>query len=106
MPGITYVEKNGKKHEFELPEGISVMQGAVSKGVPGIDGDCGGECACGTCHVYVDNAWLDKLDAIGDAEASMLSFADGAQPNSRLSCQIKMSSMLDGLIVGLPEGQH
>lgn len=106
MPGITYVEQNGKKHEIELPEGVSVMQGAVSNGVPGIDGDCGGECACGTCHVYVDNSWLGKLDAIGEAEASMLSFADGAQPNSRLCCQIKMSNELDGLVVGLPEGQH
>ena len=63
MPKITYVEQNGKRHEVEMPDGVSVMQGAVSNGVPGIDGDCGGECACGTCHVYVDNAWLDKLDA-------------------------------------------
>ena len=84
MPRIIYVEQNGTKHEFELPEGSSVMQGAVSNGVPGIDGDCGGECACGTCHVYVDQAWLDSLEAVSDAEASMLSFADGAQPNSRL----------------------
>ena len=106
MPKITYVEQNGKKHEIELPEGISAMQGAVSNNIPGIDGDCGGECACGTCHVYVDTSWLDKLDAIGDAEASMLSFADATQPNSRLACQIKMSGELDGLIVGLPEGQH
>ena len=106
MPRITYAEKNGTRHEIELPEGISVMQGALNNSVPGIDGDCGGECACGTCHVYVDNAWLDKLGAIGDAEASMLSFADAARPNSRLSCQIRMSSELDGLIVGLPEGQH
>jgi 2Fe-2S ferredoxin len=106
MPRITYVEQNGTKHEFELPDGTSAMQGAVSNGVPGIDGDCGGECACGTCHVYVDLAWLDRLDAVGEAEASMLSFADGAQPNSRLCCQIKMSSKLDGLVVALPEGQH
>jgi ferredoxin, 2Fe-2S len=106
MPHITYVEQNGTKHEIELSEGISVMQGAVSNSVPGIDGDCGGECACGTCHVYVDKAWLDSLDAVGEAEAGMLSFADGAQPNSRLSCQIKMSGKLDGLVVALPEGQH
>ncbi len=106
MPGITYIEHDGKKHEIEIPVGVSVMQAAVSNGVPGIDGDCGGECACGTCHVYVDDAWLGKLGSIDDAEASMLSFADGAQPNSRLACQIKMSSELDGLVVGLPEGQH
>jgi 2Fe-2S ferredoxin len=106
MSQVTYVEQNGTKHEIDLPEGISVMQGALDNGVPGIDGDCGGECACGTCHVYVDDAWLDKLEAIGEAEASILSFADAVQPNSRLSCQIKMSSGLAGLIVGLPEGQH
>jgi 2Fe-2S ferredoxin len=106
MPRITYVEQNGTKHEIDLQEGNSVMQGAVNNGIPGIDGDCGGECACGTCHVYVDSAWIDKLDPVNEAEASMLSFADGAQPNSRLSCQIKMSSELTGLIVGLPEGQH
>jgi 2Fe-2S ferredoxin len=106
MPRISYVEQNGTKHEIELQDGISVMQGAVDNGVPGIDGDCGGECACGTCHVYVDNAWLDRLGPISEAEASMLSFADAAQPNSRLCCQIKVSASLDGLVVGLPEGQH
>jgi len=82
------------------------MQGAVDHAVPGIDGDCGGECACGTCHVYIDSLWLDRLDAVGDAEASMLSFADAARPNSRLACQIRVSSELDGLVVGLPDGQH
>jgi 2Fe-2S ferredoxin len=106
MPRITYVEQNGRKHEIELPEGISVMQGAVSNNIPGIDGDCGGECACGTCHVYVDAPWRDRLDPICETEASMLSFADAAQPNSRLCCQIKVSTALDGLVVGLPEGQH
>ena len=106
MSKIIFVEQSGKRHEVELADGVSLMQGALNNGIPGIDGDCGGECACGTCHVYVDNSWLDKLDAVGDAEASMLSFADAAQPNSRLACQIKMSSELAGLIVGLPEGQH
>lgn len=106
MPRIVYAEQNGTRHEVDLPDGVSVMQGALDQGIPGIDGDCGGECACGTCHVYVDSCWLGRLDAIGDAEASMLSFADGAKPNSRLACQIKMSSELDGLVVGLPEAQH
>ncbi|MDI1266546.1 MAG: 2Fe-2S iron-sulfur cluster-binding protein [bacterium] len=106
MPRITYVERNGTKHEIELDDGTSVMRGAVDNDVPGIDGDCGGECACGTCHVYVDAAWLDKLEPVSEAEASMLSFADAAQSNSRLCCQIKVSASLDGLIVGLPEGQH
>jgi 2Fe-2S ferredoxin len=106
MPRIIYAEQNGTRHEVELPDGVSVMQGAIEHAVPGIDGDCGGECACGTCHVYVDSSWLDRLDVIGDAEASMLSFADGAKPNSRLACQIKMSNQLDGLVVELPEAQH
>lgn len=106
MPRITYLEKNGSKHEIELPEGMSVMQGAVRNNVPGIDGDCGGECACGTCHVYVGTEWFERLSAVGEAEASMLSFADLVQPNSRLACQIKMSRELDGLIVILPDGQH
>jgi 2Fe-2S ferredoxin len=106
MPRITDVEQNGAKHEIELPEGISVMQGALSNSVPGIDGDCGGECACGTCHVYVEAGWLERLDTVGDAEACMLSFADAVQPNSRLACQIKMSRQLDGLVVALPDGQH
>ena len=76
--------------------------------IPGIDADCGGECACATCHVYVDPAWLDKtgLPVPGSQEASMLSFAATAEPNSRLSCQIKMRGELDGLIVRMPEGQH
>ena len=106
MPKVIYAAQNGTTHQIELPDGMSVMQGALDHGVPGIDGDCGGECACGTCHVYVDSPWLDRLDAIGDAEASMLSFADGAKPNSRLACQIKMSRELDGLVVALPEAQH
>ena len=106
MPRVTYVEQNGRKHDIELSDGTSVMQGAISNSVPGIDGDCGGECACGTCHVYVDDSWLDKLDAVGDAEASMLSFADAVQPNSRLACQIRMSGRLARPVVALPEGQH
>jgi 2Fe-2S ferredoxin len=106
MSRITYVEQNGTRHEIELPEGMSVMQGAVNNSVPGIDGDCGGECACGTCHVYVDPSWINKLGPINEAEASMLSFADATQPTSRLSCQIKASSELDGMVVRLPDGQH
>jgi 2Fe-2S ferredoxin len=84
------------------------MRGAVDNNVPGIDADCGGECACATCHVYVDPAWLDKtgLPEPGSQEASMLSFAAVAEPNSRLSCQIKMTDALAGLIVRMPEGQH
>ena len=106
MPKVTYIEFNGAEHCIEVPNGLSVMLGAVDNGVPGIDADCGGQCACGTCHVYVDAAWLDKVGQPDSQEESLLSFAAVTQPNSRLSCQIEMSEQLDGLIVRLPEGQH
>ena len=108
MPKITYIEDNGKERVVEVPAGWTVMEGAVKNRVPGIDADCGGECACATCHVYVDAAWLDRvgLPADGSQEASMLSFAAVTQPDSRLSCQITMTDALDGLIVRMPEGQH
>ena len=108
MPKITYIEHSGPAHVVDVPEGLSVMRGAVDNNIPGIDADCGGECACATCHVYVDEAWLGTTGrpVPGSQEASMLSFAALARPNSRLSCQIKVSAALDGLIVRLPEGQH
>ena len=108
MPKVTYIEYDGTPHEVEVPEGLSVMRGAVDNNIPGIDADCGGECACATCHVYVEPEWLDKtgLPEPGSQEASMLSFAAVAQPNSRLSCQIRMRTELDGLTVKMPEGQH
>src|SRR5580700_6526445 len=108
MPNVTYIEFNGTAHTVEVPVGTSLMRGAVDNNIAGIDADCGGECACATCHVYVDAAWLDVtgLPAAGSQEASMLSFAALAQPNSRLSCQIAVSEALDGLVVRLPEGQH
>jgi len=108
MPKITYIEQSGVAHVVEVPVGSSVMQGALDNNVPGIDADCGGECACATCHVYVDAAWLDAVGvpASGSLEASMPSFAAVAQPNSRLSCQIEMREDLDGVIVRLPNGHH
>ena len=108
MPKVTYVEYDGTRHQQDVPTGLSVMRGAVDNNVPGIDADCGGECACATCHVYVDPAWIDRVGTPepGSQEASMLSFAAAAEPNSRLSCQIKMSESLDGLVVRMPEGQH
>jgi len=108
MPKVTYIEYDGTPHEVEVPEGSSVMRGAVDNNVPGIDPDCGGECAYATCHVYVEPKWLDTtgLPEAGSQEASMLSFAAVAQPNSRLSCQIRMRTELDGLTVKMPEGQH
>ena len=108
MPKITYVEFGGREHRVEVPAGLSVMRGAVDNNIPGIDADCGGECACATCHVYVDESWLASIGTpeLGSQEASMLSFAALARPNSRLSCQITVSEAIDGLTVRLPEGQH
>jgi 2Fe-2S ferredoxin len=106
MPSITYIEHNGTEHRIEVPNGRSVMQGAVDNNVPGIDADCGGECACATCHVYVDPAWLARTGTRGEQETSMLSFAATAEANSRLSCQIEVSEALDGLVVRMPEAQH
>ena len=108
MPRVTYIEFNGTEHQVEVPVGLSVMRGAVDNSVPGIDADCGGECACATCLVYVDPAWLGQTGEPepGSQEAVMLSFAAAAAPNSRLSCQIAMREDLDSLVVRMPDGQH
>lgn len=105
MAKITFIEHNGKTHEIEATNGGTVMEAATKHNVPGIDADCGGACACATCHVYVDDAWLSKLNPMGSMEESMLDFADGVQPNSRLSCQIVVNEDLDGLVVTIPESQ-
>ena len=106
MPKIVYLAFDGERREVEAETGTSVMEGAVRNNVPGIDGDCGGACACATCHVYVGDEWLGKLDPQSDMELSMLEFAEGVRPNSRLGCQIKLAPSLDGLTVELPESQH
>ena len=106
MPKITYIQFNGVARVVDASVGSSVMRGAVDHGVSGIDGDCGGECACATCHVYVDDAWIAKVGSRSETEETMLAFADKATANSRLGCQIKLTDELDGLIVRLPEGQH
>jgi 2Fe-2S ferredoxin len=105
MPKVKYIEHTGKEREVEVPVGWSVMEGAVKNLVPGIDADCGGACACATCHVYVQEPWLDKLEPKSDMEETMLDFAQELQPNSRLSCQIKMTPELDGLVVKTPKSQ-
>jgi 2Fe-2S ferredoxin len=106
MPKITYIEHNGTEHVVDTPVGFSVMEGAVKNSVPGIDADCGGACACATCHVFVDDAWVAKTGEAGDMEKSMLDFATGVKPTSRLSCQIKVTADMDGLIIHMPESQH
>jgi len=105
MARITYVEFNGARHSIDVPPGQSVMEGAVRNGVPGIDADCGGNCACATCHVYVDPAWVSKVDGPEAGEKSMLEFVRGAEANSRLSCQMAVTEALDGLVVTMPERQ-
>jgi 2Fe-2S ferredoxin len=106
MGRVTYIEYDGTRHTVELPDGTTLMMGAVENGIPGIDGDCGGCAACGTCHVHVHADWLGAVGPASDAERDMLQFADGAGEDSRLACQIRMRGELDGIIVHLPESQH
>ena len=106
MAKITYIEHGGKRHTVDVPSGTSAMLGAVNNAVPGIDGDCGGQCACGTCHVYVAPEWTEKLGSQTATEVEMLDFAAATKPNSRLSCQIAVTDALDGLVLTMPEGQH
>ena len=106
MAKITYIEHDGTEHVVDVKNGLTVMEGAVKNNIPGIDADRGGACACATCHVYVDQAWQDKTGTTSTMEDSMLDFAENVEPNSRLSCQIKVSDALDGLVVRMPESQH
>jgi len=106
MPKIIYIEHTGKEHVIDAPNGQTVMEAAVKHAVPGIDADCGGACACATCHVYVDAAFTDKVGKPSAMEQSMLDFAENVKENSRLSCQIKIRDDLDGLRVTTPESQH
>jgi ferredoxin, 2Fe-2S len=107
MPKIIYVSHAGKRTMLDVRSGLTVMEGAVKDGVDGIDADCGGSCACATCHIYVDRAWSDKVGGISsEDEATLLEVAIGRQENSRLSCQIKITDELDGLIVHMPVSQR
>ena len=105
MPKVTYIEHNGKSHEIEVAKGLTVMEGAVQNNIPGIDADCGGSCACATCHVYVSEKWYDKLDKKESAEEDMLDMAYEPKKFSRLSCQITVEDNLDGLVVKMPSKQ-
>tara|TARA_B100000700_G_scaffold312801_1_gene396949 strand:+ start:442 stop:762 length:321 start_codon:yes stop_codon:yes gene_type:complete len=105
MPKIKYIEHNGKSHEIEVSNGLTVMEGAVQNNIPGIDADCGGSCACATCHVYVDENWFDKLPKKEDTEEDMLDMAFEPKKFSRLSCQITVTDDLNGLVVKMPSKQ-
>ena len=102
----TFIEDNGVRHTIDVPEGWSLMEGAVKHLVPGIDADCGGACACATCQVYVAPEWQAKLPPMSDMEETMLDFAPEKRPESRLSCQLRMSAALDGIVLNLPKSQH
>ncbi|MEN8722182.1 MAG: 2Fe-2S iron-sulfur cluster-binding protein [Alphaproteobacteria bacterium] len=102
MTKITFIDAAGVERVVEVAEDLTVMEAAVKNNVPGIDADCGGACACATCHVYVDESQLGKLGDKTDMETSMLDFADSVQPTSRLACQVRV---VDGLRVTTPEQQ-
>jgi 2Fe-2S ferredoxin len=105
MAKITYITHDGVPYEVDAENGSTVMENAIKNGVPGIEAECGGACACATCHVYVDEAWADLTGEPEPMEEDMLDFAYDVRPTSRLSCQIKVSDSLDGLVVRIPERQ-
>ena len=105
MPKITYIDSTGNKKTINVENGLSIMEGAIQNNIPGIDADCGGGMACATCHVYVNEEWLDKLPKKEDGEEDMLDMAFEPKKNSRLSCQLIVSDELDGLIVNIPSKQ-
>ena len=105
MPKITYIEHNGKSHTVEVPNDLSIMEGAVQNDIPGIDADCGGACACATCHIYVDEKWFNKLPSKSEAEQDMLDMAIEPNKFSRLGCQITVNDDLDGMVVKMPSKQ-
>jgi ferredoxin, 2Fe-2S len=105
MAKIIYIGPGGTRYEVEAEDGSTVMENAIRHGVPGIEAECGGACACATCHVYVGEEWREKTGEPEPMEEDMLDFAYELKPNSRLSCQIKVSAELDGLVVTVPAKQ-
>jgi ferredoxin, 2Fe-2S len=105
MVKITFIDTTGKSRTIEAELGSTVMETAIKYGVPGIEAECGGACACATCHVYVDEAWREKVGPPSPMEEDMLDFGYDVRANSRLSCQIKVTEALDGLVVATPERQ-
>lgn len=105
MAKITYIAPDGTRFEVDAQNGSTVMENAIKNAVPGIEAECGGACACATCHVYVDEKWADTVGGPEAMEEDMLDFAYDVRPSSRLSCQIKVTDDLDGLVVQVPERQ-
>ena len=108
MPKVTYIEASGAEHVVTVASGTTCRDAAIDNDIPGIDGDCGGACACATCHVFVDPAWLDRVGRTveGEMEANLLQFVPDLGENSRLACQINITDELDGLVLRLPASQH
>jgi 2Fe-2S ferredoxin len=105
MPKITFIDHDGKERVVDAAVGTTVMENAIKNGVPGIVAECGGACSCATCHVHVDESWMDKVGKPSPMEEDMLDFAFDVRPTSRLSCQIKMTDELDGIVIHTPEQQ-
>ena len=105
MPKITFIEANGQVRTVDAEVGATVMETAIRNGVPGIEAECGGACSCATCHVYVEQGWVEKTGKPSPMEEDMLDFAFEVKPTSRLSCQIKVRDELDGLTVTVPAQQ-
>jgi len=105
MSKITFIDVSGTARTVEADDGSTVMEAAIHNDVPGIEAECGGACACATCHVYVDEEWRERVGGPSPMEEDMLDFGYDVQPNSRLSCQIKVKPELDGLVVRTPERQ-
>ena len=105
MPKITYKDKDGNSKTIDVENGLTVMEGAIQNDIPGIDADCGGAMACATCHVYVEEKWLNKIPKAEEAEIDMIDMAYEPKNNSRLSCQLIVSDELEGLIVTTPAKQ-
>ena len=106
MTKITFIQHDGEQQTLEVENGLSIMNAAVDNLIPGIDADCGGECNCATCHVYIDETWTQKVGQTNDAEEAIMSLNPERRETSRLSCQIKLNDELDGIVVHLPEFQY
>ena len=103
MPKVTYITPDGERHEVDVETGYTVMEGAINNNIDGIVAECGGACACATCHSYIDAAWADKMPEMDDMEDSMLDAAYDRRDTSRLTCQIEVNEALDGLVVHVAE---
>ncbi|MEM8496677.1 MAG: 2Fe-2S iron-sulfur cluster-binding protein [Pseudomonadota bacterium] len=105
MPAITFIESDSTQHQVEIDVGRTLMEGATMAGIDGIVAECGGSCACATCHCYIDSEWVEAVGQVDAIEEAMLEAAVDPRPNSRLSCQVKVTESMAGLIVHVPESQ-